>query len=81
MVCTGKEDRLIDCNFPEQFGNATAADASDYDDAVQPASPQSPASAPAPDPGVVTQGRDCTLLDNSAFGVICRRFELTGAPA
>ena len=77
VVCTGKEERLIDCHFPEEFGNAVPAD---YDYSAATPTPLPASTAPAPDPGIDVPGNlnDCTLIDNDVFGVVCRRFELTG---
>lgn len=83
VVCTGKEDRLLDCRFPEDFGGNDGS----YDN--------SKGSAPA-DTGMA-EGRDatvpphsrglddagCTLNprgDNRQLAVICWRFEIKGVP-
>lgn len=68
VVCTGKEDRLIDCKFPQNFG-------SPVDDYGLPVVSDTP--APTPSPGL-TRG-SCNSGDRQRFSVICRRFEITGA--
>ena len=84
VVCTGKEERLLDCDFPQNFG---VDDGSDYytpiyDYANWPgsshASPESAPmeNAPAPSGGLPSFFCD---TDSERLSVICRRFEITGA--
>ena len=66
MVCSGKEERLADCFFPENFGVSDA----DYDPAADESTPAS---------GLGISNRDCNTNGSAHWGVICRRFEITGA--
>ena len=61
--CTGKEERLADCNFPEEFGNASVRTA----DQTPP-----PSARPGVSDGI------CGQVDEEVLGVVCRRFELEG---
>eukprot|EP00892_Ulva_mutabilis_P007854 jgi/Ulvmu1/5440/UM223_0001.1 len=61
VVCTGKEERLGDCFFPEEFG---AKPNSDFDQRM----------VGDDTPGLVNT--PCTGRDRSVFGVICRTFEI-----
>lgn len=69
MVCTGKETRLLDCDFPENFGiPGDAGPASDYDGDIL-----SPEAAPATQ--ALSEGvPPCRF----PLTVACRRFEMTG---
>eukprot|EP00892_Ulva_mutabilis_P007272 jgi/Ulvmu1/4917/UM202_0002.1 len=64
--CTGKEGRLADCFFPEQFGNGPVA---------LPGMPRAPGQSP-PNP---FPGRACLENDDFLLGVVCRRFEIKGS--
>jgi len=67
VTCTGKEDRLLDCDFPENFGV-------DYEPASAPV-----ATAPPPSSGLANSGCSSgTTPDNARLAVICRNFEITG---
>ena len=57
VVCTGREDQLSDCVFPEEFGDAVSTD--------------NPESASGLSAG-------CGARDGEIFGVVCRRFDVTG---
>eukprot|EP00892_Ulva_mutabilis_P007276 jgi/Ulvmu1/4920/UM202_0005.1 len=62
VLCTGKEERLDECFFPEDFGNID----------MRLPDQQSPGDA-----GVVgVEGTTCSAVDNDIVGVICRRFEI-----
>ena len=71
VVCTGKEERLLDCDFPQDFGADYGIDYytpnNDYN-----------ANFPAPAPIVGLPSFDCDG-DRMRFSVICRQFEITGA--
>ena len=67
VVCTGKEERLLDCDFPQDFGE-------DYSNNVYGGVDN--ASAPTPRGGLPSSG--CARSDNRRLSVICRRFEITG---
>ena len=67
VVCTGKEERLLDCDFPQDFGV-------DYDYSFYAGGPEG-----APAPGGGLPNSNCAGNDNERLGVICRRFEITGA--
>ena len=77
VVCLGKEERLLECAFPENFGSAVESDLTDDDYLSQAAA--SPASTAAPGPGPGLPGA-CSF-GISDFSVVCRRFEITGAMA
>ena len=68
VVCTGKEERLLDCDFPQDFGV-------DYDFSYF-----RDGSEGGPAPGGGLPNSNCVRNDNRRLGVICRRFEITGAP-
>ena len=66
VVCTGTEDRILDCEFPQNFAiDRRPCDQYIYDDSYA-------------DDGV----RVVTCRENDAawMSVICRRFELSGMP-
>ena len=66
LQCTGQEERLSDCFFPEDFGNVIR----DFNSALtQPAPESSP-------PGI--QDADCRVRDNYVLGVVCRSFKIEG---
>ena len=66
VQCTGQEERLSHCFFPENFGNVVR----DYGDNLTPAAMNS-----SP-PGI--QDTDCRARDQFILGVVCRRFEIEG---
>ena len=68
VVCTGKEERLLDCDFPQDFGEDYGSDyyGFSYNE-----------NAPVPSGGI--PNFSCARDDNRRLGVICRRFEITGA--
>ena len=67
LQCTGQEERLSDCFFPEDFGNVIR----DFNSALtQPAPESSP-------PGI--QDADCRVRDNYVLGVVCRSFKIEGS--
>ena len=81
-MCTGKEERLLDCDFPEDFGED---DSSSYDSSSYSEYELGPANAPQPTPmenAPASSGGQfsfsCARSDNGRLGVICRRFEMTG---
>eukprot|EP00892_Ulva_mutabilis_P004525 jgi/Ulvmu1/2444/UM135_0004.1 len=87
VMCTGKEERLLDCMFPENFGIDYSRDYS-YDyfynenwpapaHAAPAPAPISMESAPAPSNGL--PGAGCDRGDTERLAVICRRFEITDA--
>lgn len=67
MVCTGKEARLIDCYFPENFGAGDGGNES-IDSAADLAPPLS----------IGLSSRSCNAIIDQRLSVICRRFEITG---
>eukprot|EP00892_Ulva_mutabilis_P004969 jgi/Ulvmu1/2844/UM144_0009.1 len=64
--CTGKEESLADCFFPEQFGNGPVA---------IPGTPVAAGQLPAPNAGRAL----CTRTDEQMLGVVCRNFEIEGS--
>lgn len=73
VVCTGKEDRLLDCEFPENFNNG---DVSPYDYGGRTGSAADiPSSAPGPATGIAS---GCGESDAGYLAVVCRSFEVTG---
>ena len=82
MVCTGKEERLLDCDFPQNFGIDYEYERPEYEYANWPGSthpapePAPLESAPAPAGGLPNGG--CSRSDRNRLAVICRRFEITG---
>ena len=58
VLCTGVEERLDECFFPEEFGDRAAF-------------------APA---GAGVSGASCRRRDGLVLGVVCRQFEIEGAP-
>jgi len=65
VSCTGKEERLDDCFFPER-------------DAPSPFSDYSSAPAPGPEADFGLGG-SCNLFQAARLGVVCHRFALEGA--
>eukprot|EP00892_Ulva_mutabilis_P004965 jgi/Ulvmu1/2840/UM144_0005.1 len=70
LQCTGKEERLEACFFPEAFGDNTR---------TRPVPPRFPGAppppaAPPPTPGI--SNADCSRRDGSTLAVACRRFEI-----
>ena len=84
VVCTGKEERLLDCDFPQDFGVDYGSDSytpiDDYANWPGPshAAPESAPmeNAPAPSGGLPSFICD---RDTERLSVICRQFEITGA--
>ena len=69
VVCTGKEDRLLDCDFPQDFGPeyfVSYNENNEYNENV-----------PATGGGLADAA--CLSSDSRRFNVICRRFEIPGA--
>ena len=91
VVCTGKEERLLDCYFPEYFGELDYYGSDGYDDygvngptSGTPSStaPQLAPTEVAPAPSGAPRGLRSSFCDNrenERLGVLCRRFEITGA--
>ena len=85
MVCTGKEERLLECYFPENFGifDEYTHPTYDYYNDNGPApshalpTPAPVENAPTPSNGLARVG--CDRGDTERLSVICRRFEITGA--
>lgn len=81
VVCTGKEERLLDCDFPQNFGIDYEYERPEYEYANWPGSthpapePAPLESAPAPAGGLPNGG--CSRSDRNRLAVICRRFEIT----
>ena len=66
VVCSGLEDRLDECLFPQEFG-------------ANPSGNDNNASPPAPPGGGLFGSRaGCSRRDGSLFSVECRRFEIEG---
>lgn len=70
--CTGKEERLLDCVFPQNFGvDYVYAPYDDYGDYRAP---------PAVPPGTIgLPNAGCDAGDSGFLAVVCRRFEIPGA--
>ena len=67
VVCSGLEDRLGECLFPEDFGTNPTNNGNDY--------------GPLPPGGGITGFRaGCSRRDGSLLSVACRRFEIEGMP-
>ena len=84
VVCTGKEERLLDCDFPQDFGADYGFDyyGGGYNEnwpAPAHAAPEPGPMENAPAPSGGLPNSNCGRNDNMRFGVICRRFEITGA--
>ena len=78
VVCTGKEERLLDCDFPQDFGGDYNFYYSSYDYSFAPGpAPEAVAVAPSPSNGL--PGGGCDSGDRNRLSVVCRRFEITGA--
>lgn len=72
VVCTGKEERLGECFFPEEFGDNPGGFPSGYYDDVD----EETQGGPGTQPGLLRT--PCSFRDRSVFGVICRQFEIPG---
>ena len=88
VLCTGAEERLLDCGFPENFGIDYVYTPRSYDDYLgynwPAASHADPAPAPAenaPSPSNGLPRVGCNRGNRELFSVICRRFEITGMEA
>ena len=86
VVCTGKEERLLDCYFPEDFGLDDGSDyyytpTYDYNADSPAPSDAAPESAPMENDPVQSGGLPSFYCDRDTrrFSVICRQFEITGA--
>jgi len=67
VVCSGLEDRLDECLFPQEFGDNPSGNNRDY-------------SPPVPPGGGLTGFRAvCSRRDGLLLSVVCRRFEMEGA--
>lgn len=64
LQCTGTEDRLDQCFFPELFGELAAARGGDY-------------GFPSDDETGIRRP-PCATRDGRVLGVVCRRFEIKG---
>ena len=85
VVCTGKEERLLDCDFPQDFGAdyGFGYNGDDYTANRPGPSHAEPGAAPisveiAPEPSGGIPNPLCASGDGRRLGVICRRFEITG---
>lgn len=83
--CTGTEDRLIDCTFPEYYSDYVPHD--DYidisSDANEPGSaPMLSSDTPAADtalpPSNGLSGGTCSTSELDRVAVVCRSFEIPG---
>eukprot|EP00892_Ulva_mutabilis_P007289 jgi/Ulvmu1/4932/UM204_0003.1 len=87
VVCTGKEERLLECDFPQNFGVDYSSPYGNYYDyyggynenwpapahaAPEPAPTET---APAPSGGLPNAG--CDRSDRNRLAVVCRRFEIS----
>ena len=83
VVCTGKEERLLDCDFPENFGiDYEYAMPTDEEHTVNLPAGARPAPGPATSESAAARaagigGRGCN--DQDRLAVVCRLFEITGA--
>ena len=67
VVCSGLEDRLVECLFPQEFGANPSGNGNDY-------------GPPSPPGGGLTGFRaGCSRRDGTLLSVACRRFEIEGA--
>lgn len=71
VICTGNEERLLDCYFPEAFGAAAS-------DAGSNSTPENASDADMAPVGGVPESR-CGRGDNRILGVMCRKFPINGA--
>ena len=67
VVCSGLEERLGDCLFPEDFGANPSRGGTDR------------IPAPSPIGGVIGFRAECGRRDRGLLSVACRRFEIEGA--
>ena len=83
VVCTGKEERLLDCDFPEDFGVDYESDSYTPSFSANWPGPShaAPESAPMENAPVPSGGLPSVTCDRDRdrLSVICRRFEVTGA--
>lgn len=83
VVCTGKEGRLLDCIFPENFDDGESEDYYYYYYNENWPAPTHAAPAPAPRETApppsngINSGR-CDDDERARLAVICRSFEITG---
>lgn len=71
VICTGNEERLLDCYFPEAFGAAAS-------DAGSNSTPENASDADMAPVRGVPESR-CGRGDNRILGVMCRKFPINGA--
>ena len=84
VVCTGKEESILDCDFPQDFGADYGFDyyGGGYNENWPAPAHAAPEPAPmenAPAPSGGLPNSNCARDDSRRLSVICRRFEITGA--
>ena len=83
VLCTGLEDRLDECFFPENFGDDQYSNMYDYGfstpELPRPVLPQGPPDSQR-SPGLQGFAGSCSGNDGLALSVVCRRFEIEGVP-
>lgn len=73
VVCTGKEERLVDCSLPESFGEENGDDySSNGNSDTEETSP----AAPGLSAGIASS--DCSDDESGRLRVVCRQFEIIG---
>lgn len=78
-MCTGKEDRLLDCIFPQNFGDDyTPVDDYAHVYGPSPASVSDSVSTGAPPPGDGLRSGRCDGSFLNRLAVVCRSFEIAG---
>lgn len=71
MICTGKEERLLDCTFPQDFGEASASDYESYTYDYE--------GNRVPDEAPLGTSGGCRRVESDRLAVLCRKFEIPGA--
>lgn len=73
VLCIGKEERLLDCNFPQMFG-----DQIDRDYYVEEDYYGNPVTLPRPNDFPEAGLESCNRDFTRQLSVVCRKFEITG---